>query len=292
MNRYQDWHEDQGVHVNWSSARKCMNVCDHVLRGTFPLTLTWSNILFVFCFLSREQRCVELIHFSREEKVVNDPDQSSTTAMPLHRVQGFIFFLLVFQVSGFVSKPIISNHRQRLPFVDFCGTPESRKEAETATRDMNPLTKASWYAVEAFGKVFGSKAGDAAVVPSDGPSIDLTRGPKSLQETLDRIQLDNDRSYFEGRDRFVDNLANLGSFITKYSAKMLDYQAEGTTVKTRVMVKLELNLPWKPVLAWPWGVTYEIDGETLLITAHKENWEIEPFEGVKQIFRKATTAVK
>jgi hypothetical protein len=24
------------------------------------------------------------------------------------------------------------------------------------------------------------------------------------------------------------------------------------------MVKLELNLPWKPVLAWPWGVGYEI----------------------------------
>jgi hypothetical protein len=196
-------------------------------------------------------------------------------------------------------------------------TPDSKKDAaETATtNDMNPFTKASWYAVETFGKVFGSsKAGgddddDAAVV------VDLTLGPKSLQETLDRIKLDNDRSYFlsgevdtliydekcvfsdpfvafEGRDRFVDNLANLGSFITKFNAKMLDYQVEGTTVKTRVMVKLELNLPWKPVLAWPWGVTYEIDDETLLITAHKENWEIEPLEGVKQIFRRPTTTVK
>ena len=44
------------------------------------------------------------------------------------------------------------------------------------------------------------------------------------------------------------------------------------------MVKLELNLPWKPVLAWPWGVTYSIDPTTFLITNHKESWDIEPWE--------------
>jgi len=44
------------------------------------------------------------------------------------------------------------------------------------------------------------------------------------------------------------------------------------------MVKLELNLPWKPILAWPWGVTYSIDPNTFLITTHQESWEIEPFE--------------
>lgn len=125
--------------------------------------------------------------------------------------------------------------------------------------------------------------------------------PQSIQETLERIQLDNDRSYFlsgnvdtliydedcvfadpfvsfRGRDRFVDNLQNLGSFITKYSAKMLDYTQDENTVKTRVMVKLELNLPWKPVLAWPWGVTYDIDPETFLVTKHEEAWDIEPLE--------------
>ena len=84
------------------------------------------------------------------------------------------------------------------------------------------------------------------------------------------------------------------------------------------MVKLELGLPWKPVLAWPWGVEYDIDVETFLITNHKETWDIEPievslvsswlekllhrkptnltralckFQGVKQIFRKPTTQV-
>lgn len=127
----------------------------------------------------------------------------------------------------------------------------------------NPLlTKASWYAVEAFGKVFGSK--NASKDNDDDNDLDLTKSPTSLQETLARIQLDNNRSYFlsgkvdtliydpdcifsdpfvsfKGRDRFVDNLANLGSFITKYSAKMIDYTAEESTssVKTKVGPVLE-----------------------------------------------------
>lgn len=58
------------------------------------------------------------------------------------------------------------------------------------------------------------------------------------------------------------------------------------------MVKLELNLPWKPVLAWPWGVKYIINSENFLITEHIESWDIEPFEGVKQIFRKPTVSIK
>lgn len=46
----------------------------------------------------------------------------------------------------------------------------------------------------------------------------------------------------------------------------------------QVMVKLELNLPWKPVLAWPWGVKYDIDTDTYLVTSHVESWDIEPWE--------------
>ena len=82
------------------------------------------------------------------------------------------------------------------------------------------------------------------------------------------------------------------------------------------MVKLELNLPWKPILAWPWGVTYEIDPDSYLVTSHVESWDIEPWEvslataqmischvmlsyfnqrtinqGVKQIFRKPTVQI-
>eukprot|EP00537_Pseudo-nitzschia_pungens_P002824 CAMPEP_0172364968 /NCGR_PEP_ID=MMETSP1060-20121228/7982_1 /TAXON_ID=37318 /ORGANISM="Pseudo-nitzschia pungens, Strain cf. cingulata" /LENGTH=288 /DNA_ID=CAMNT_0013088109 /DNA_START=64 /DNA_END=930 /DNA_ORIENTATION=+ len=175
--------------------------------------------------------------------------------------------------------------------------------------DMNIVTKSSWYAVEWFGKAFGTSKDET------GESA-TSDAPKSLQETLLRIQEDNDRSYFlsgemdvaiydpdcvfadpfvsfSGRDRFVDNLQNLGSFITKYDARVLpnkgsDAAKNDNVVKTRLMVKLELNLPWKPVLAWPWGVTYTIDPDSFLITEHVESWEIEPLEGVKQIFRSPT----
>jgi len=175
---------------------------------------------------------------------------------------------------------------------------KSKKEEEETTND--PLTKASWYAVETFGKVFGTN--ERSNTNRNGETkFDLDMPPSSLQETLQRIQVDNDREYFltgqideliydeqcvfadpfvsfEGRDRFVENLANLGSFITKYSAKPLDYQVDENTVTTRFMVKLQLNLPWKPVLAWPWGVLCEVDPGTNLIVLHKESWDIDPWE--------------
>lgn len=176
---------------------------------------------------------------------------------------------------------------------------------------MNPLAKASWYAVETFGKIFATTKEEE--IMSD-ESYDLTKPPKSAQETLARIKLDNDRQYFlsgrvdkfiydpdcifsdpfvafSGRDRFIDNLQNLGSFITKYDAKPLDYKVDENVVETKVMVKLELNLPWKPILAWPWGVRYEIDPETFLVKDHKESWDIGAIDGVKQIFRKPTLKI-
>jgi len=199
-------------------------------------------------------------------------------------------------------------------------------------KDMNIVTKSSWYAVELFGKAFGrSKDKSDKAADNDALNavvIDTDKPPGSLPETIQRIEDDNDRSYFlsgdmdtqlydpncyfadpfvgfSGRDRFVDNLKNLGSFITEYDARVLPPKKEAsgaaaaagssssttstnsaaTTVQTRLMVKLRLNLPWKPVLAWPWGVTYTIDPDTFLITEHIESWEIEPLEGVKMIFR-------
>ncbi len=222
------------------------------------------------------------------------------------------------------------------------GTKSDEERTKETIRSNNPLELASWYAVEAFGKAFGSKKSDGDIIISSN-DIDLTKQPSSLQETLARVKLDNDRSYFlsgevdrliydedcvfadpfvafngknfvvwyecmymmrtlssfnlllvtEGRDRFIDNLANLGSFITNYDAKMLKYDVEkdGQEIVTKVMVKLQLNLPWAPVLAWPWGVTYEVDPQTYLITSHVESWDIEAWEGVKQIFRKPTVTI-
>lgn len=184
-------------------------------------------------------------------------------------------------------------------------------------RTTSPLERASWYAVEAFGKAFGGQgSADAATDGSTG-AIDLSRPPGTLAETGERVRLDMERSYFlsgevdryiydeactfadpfvafDGRERFIDNLANLESFITNYDAKMIKYDAgdDGTVIDTKVMVKLELNLPWKPVLAWPWGVRYLVDPATCLVTDHIESWDIAPLEGVKQIFRRPTVTIR
>lgn len=157
-----------------------------------------------------------------------------------------------------------------------------------STKIADPYIKAPWYAVEAFGKVFGSPA----TGKKSSPSTDQL--PSSVAETLQRIQQDNEREYFlsgdldlliyaedctfsdpfvsfQGRDRFVENLENLSAFVTSYSAKPLSYDVDGNSVNTKFMVKLQLNLPWKPVLAWPWGVRCEIDPDTCLIRRHKES---------------------
>ena len=178
----------------------------------------------------------------------------------------------------------------------------------------NPLELAAWYGVEAFGKIFSSNKSSGT--NNNNGSIDMTVPPSSLDQTLQRLKMDSERSYFlsgevdrliyqedctfadpfvsfNGRDRFIDNLANLGSFITNYNAKVLNYSVDndGTEVNTKFMVKLELGLPWKPVLAWPWGVQYIIDPDTYLVTEHIESWDIAPLEGVKQIFRKPTVKI-
>ena len=222
---------------------------------------------------------------------------------------------LVQTAMAFQNHPLTNQYRHfhgRKDRIIQCGG--SNKDSEGTKEDMNILTKSSWYAVELFGNVFGKKGQSEETEETAG--YELSSAPKSLDETLQRINDDNDRYYFlsgeidsliydedcifadpfvsfAGRDRFVQNLENLGSFITKYDAKVLDYSSityedSMPIIQTKIMVKLELNLPWKPVLAWPWGVKYEIDPETFVITKHEESWNIEPLEGVKQIFRPAT----
>jgi len=161
-----------------------------------------------------------------------------------------------------------------------CLSAGTKSDAEGDDQDddaMNIVTKASWYGVELFGKVLGNT--------QKTRNTDLTQPPQSLPETYQRIQDDNDRNYFlsgqvdkeiyavdcifsdpfvsfAGRDRFVDNLQNLGSFITNYTARTIkdtankkkdqqDDPQKDNTVTTKVMVKLQLKLPWQPILAWP-----------------------------------------
>eukprot|EP00965_Chrysotila_dentata_P102107 3370524-Pleurochrysis_carterae.AAC.1 len=89
---------------------------------------------------------------------------------------------------------------------------------------------------------------------------------------------------FKGRQRFQDNLQNLAGGCSllvlptvtecmrfRFPAKqkqlaqferwLWPLAASGvpTSYKTRLLVKLQLGLPWKPVLAWPWGVEHVFD---------------------------------
>jgi len=167
------------------------------------------------------------------------------------------------------------------------------KPSAPPTADIDPFTKASWYAVEAFGKVFGSKS--AETDNNTGP-------PRSLSETKRRWLADDDYFVsgqvdvalydencvfsdpfvsFAGRDRFVDNLQNLNSLVTRYRVKRLDDKDmydDPNVVQGRFLVQLQLNLPWKPILAWPWGVVCTIDPTNNLIVRHDELWEIAPIE--------------
>ena len=202
----------------------------------------------------------------------------------------FAFFTV--EVCGFIVFPSNTNLWTR----SNCGerrqscnvVVESFKKPNDDAKVPDSLTKASWYAVEAFGNVFGGTSGKSIkTLATDEP-------PNSITETQERLRIDNERCYFlsgtvdeliysescifsdpfvsfTGRDRFVKNLANLGAFITDYSAKPLDYSVNDNIVVTKFMVKLQLNLPWKPVLAWPWGVLCEIDPETNLIVLHQES---------------------
>ena len=169
------------------------------------------------------------------------------------------------------------NRKQQRAFRRLTHLSETKGGSESdEIRDNSVIAKASWYATEAFGKLFGSSnAKEDNINDKKVDSIvNLAAKPSSLDETIKRIQLDNDRFYFlsgkvdslsydpkcyfadpfvgfEGTDRFVENLQNLGSFITKYNVKVLNYDIsdDQLEVKTRLMVKLQLNLPWKPILA-------------------------------------------
>ena len=101
-----------------------------------------------------------------------------------------------------------SSHNAPMRSSSVCatGTPDSGDdEDKTASgssavkEDMNPVTRASWYAVEAFGKLFGNAAGGGASTDSAasaGNAIDFSKPPSSLKEALRRIELDNERQYF------------------------------------------------------------------------------------------------
>jgi hypothetical protein len=181
------------------------------------------------------------------------------------------------------------------------------RRATTRDNDKEtPLLKAAWVGTEVIGKVtrFFSGSGLPAQ-PHENP-------PQSLEELAERLREDYCRDYFvsglldrelyapecefsdpfssfTGRDRFYTNLQNLGLFITGAEIKTMsfdvNFSASPPNVQTKQMVKLQLNLPWKPVLAWPWGVRHEISPLSNQIVAHQETWDVSASDGLMQVFR-------
>jgi hypothetical protein len=198
-------------------------------------------------------------------------------------VLSFLACLMIVSSSGFLVVSPVTNHynhnhnhhkqqhRERTVkplFADGSGKPsntDNKKEdnKNSNNQDVDFLTKASWYAVEWFGKAAAAvKTTDTTKAGGDGDAaaIDTSLPPKSISETIQRIQDDNDRSYFlsgevdkeiydpecvfrdpfvafAGRDRFVENLSNLGSFITNYNARVVQYdRIDETTITTKVRI--------------------------------------------------------
>lgn len=184
--------------------------------------------------------------------------------------------------------------------------------AKKIDEDASLGLKAAWLGTEAIGWAAGAFRDKA----TDGVQV-ATGPPKSLQEASARLKEDYERDYFvsglidrelyapecyfsdpfagfSGRERFIDNLRNLGTFITGAELRMLNYEealdASPPTITTRLMVKLQLNLPWNPVLAWPWGVRHEFSPSNQIMI-HEESWSVSAAEGLSQVFRPAPKSV-
>ena len=182
-----------------------------------------------------------------------------------------------------------------------------RMSGEPTQKDVGVGAKAAWFATEAFGKLAAKAKGELAPPPLPD---DETVGVLSRTEVEARLRADWDRQYFisgdidlgcyeadcefadpfvsfKGLARFKENLDNLaGGFITDSDVRLLEFSPDGENRFTsRAVVKLQLGLPWRPVLAWVWGVAYEISPDTGRVCRHLESWEVSAAEGVAQLFR-------
>lgn len=75
---------------------------------------------------------------------------------------------------------------------------ENESDMKKKENNINPFLKSSWYATEAFGKIFATPRVENKVIQKSGygEEIDLRKKPSSLEEALKRIEMDNARSYF------------------------------------------------------------------------------------------------
>jgi len=196
--------------------------------------------------------------------------------------------------------------------VSMCRDEGGKQDARNKPDEAGPLLKVVWSAAEALGNIAATVKGGN----KDSTGVtEQVHAAMTQDEALERLTKEYANEYFlsgevdlslyeddcvfadpfasfRGKERFKNNLSNLGLFITQSQARLLSLtvtQEEPLIIKSRVMVKLQLNLPWEPVLAWPWSVEH-VFSERGLISEHIEGWEVSAGEGVKQVFRPAPKA--
>ena len=178
------------------------------------------------------------------------------------------------------------------------------------SQDVTPMLRAVWSATEVLGNAAAALSGSGKNKKRGDEGSLPVRAKLTEEEALQSLRDEYERAYFlsgeidmslfeedclfsdpfagfRGKERFKNNLENLGLFISKSQAKLLKLevtQRDPLIITSRVMVKLQLNLPWKPVLAWPWSVEY-VFSDRGLIAEHNEGWEVSAREGVAQVFR-------
>eukprot|EP00897_Mesotaenium_endlicherianum_P009765 jgi/Mesen1/8817/ME000053S08226 len=197
----------------------------------------------------------------------------------------------------------VSAERFRTSRLAVIASKDTQKTPPTA--ETGPLTKLAWYGSEAFGKVvsvFKSKEdGNDGIEDEFGETV-------SRDVALDALRQDYDRSYFvtgqmsmglyevdcefadpfvsfKGRQRFKQNVSNLGSFMEEVSLKILDWQVYEDKVLTKWRFSCVLGLPWRPILAASGGTEHYFSKDSGKIYKHVENWDISPVDGLKQLVK-------
>ncbi|CAM9854260.1 unnamed protein product [Laminaria digitata] len=90
---------------------------------------------------------------------------------------------------------------------------------------------------------------------------------------------------FDGRQRFKNNLDNLGSLMQDVSLDVSSWEETDASIKTKWRFRCVLGLPWKPTLAAAGGTEFFFNQDSGRIERHVESWEIEPIDALKQLIR-------
>ncbi|CAM9136924.1 unnamed protein product [Hapterophycus canaliculatus] len=90
---------------------------------------------------------------------------------------------------------------------------------------------------------------------------------------------------FEGRERFKNNLDNLGSLMQDVNLDVTSWEEAENSIKTKWRFRCVLGLPWKPSLAAAGGTEFFFNQDSGRIERHVESWEIKPIDALKQLIR-------